>query len=148
MKTWSNRIQAELYGTCSATLKGLFYIFGGTPCNQDGCGNKLIVQNQVKWLMYHFPEFIFQIIELKESFERVGVLPFAFAYGACGTYAFPDQKVMLCFADTNGKKCWRSVLKFKLTLKILFLYKYTGYFEIAQKDIEGDLSHDGIFIVF
>ena len=51
---------------------------------------------------------------LKESFEFVGYLPFEFAFGACGTFAFPDERLMLCFPVQHEKQCWRSVLNLKL----------------------------------
>ena len=38
----------EVYGTCSATLRGNLYIFGGTQCDHDGCKDNFRVQNQVK----------------------------------------------------------------------------------------------------
>ena len=58
---------------------------------------------------------------LKESFEVVGYLPFNFTFGACGTFAFPDERLMLCFPEQHGKKCWRSVLNFKLVQIIKLL---------------------------
>ena len=60
---------------------------------------------------------------LKDSFELVGYLPFKFTFGACGTFAFPDERLMLCFPLLHGKKCWRSVVNLKL-IQIIKLLKY------------------------
>ena len=63
---------------------------------------------------------------LKESFEVVGYLPFNFTFGACGTFAFPDERLMLCFPVEHTKKCRRSVVNLKLVqiIKLLNTKKY------------------------
>ena len=47
--------------------------------------------------------------------ERIADLQFSFAYGACGTFRFPEERVVFCFAQGSEQKCFR--------LYIEFLYK-------------------------
>ena len=45
------------------------------------------------------------------SLERIADLPKEFKYGACGTYNFPEERVMFCFGSTmdQEKQCFRWV---------------------------------------
>ena len=39
--------------------------------------------------------------------KRIGDLSFEFYWGACGTFKFPEERVMLCFAVTGKTTCER-----------------------------------------
>ena len=39
--------------------------------------------------------------------KRVGVLNYDFAVGACGTFNFPEERIMLCFAFSGFSRCER-----------------------------------------
>ena len=73
----------EVFLSCSAKLFDEFFIFGSWDyANQvskiSGCG-----------------------------VERIGELPFNFLRGTCNTYAFPDERIFMCFDVDNPKKCRR-----------------------------------------
>ena len=74
----------EAYGSCSVVFKNRMMVFGGYA----GVSAK-------------------QIAEVKScSLEKVGVLSFEFYYGACGTYDFSTEEVLLCF-PSDGRSCWK-----------------------------------------
>lgn len=80
---------------------------------------------------------------LKESFEIVGYLPFEFGFGACGTFAFPDERLMLCFPVQHGKQCWRSVLNLKLDQIIkLFQISYLSSNDKLEEYEEHPVSNN------
>ena len=39
--------------------------------------------------------------------KRIGNLNYEFLYGACGTYFFPQERIMLCFSEAHRNKCER-----------------------------------------
>ena len=42
------------------------------------------------------------------TLERIGELPNAFYFGACGTFLFDgDERVMFCFPESDRNKCFR-----------------------------------------
>ena len=41
------------------------------------------------------------------TLERIAQLPHDFELGACGTFLFPEPRVMFCFAESDRKKCFR-----------------------------------------
>ena len=48
------------------------------------------------------------------ALKRSGDLNYDFMIGACGTFNFPEERVMLCFAHTHNNKCERSVFCTKI----------------------------------
>ena len=75
---------AEAAISCSATINGEFYIFGGRTRRRQ----------------------ISKIIDC--SLKRVGDLPYELLFPACGTFKFPEERAMMCFASPgNGKSCFR-----------------------------------------
>ena len=42
--------------------------------------------------------------------ERIADLQFGFAYGACGTFTFPEERVVFCFGNGSEQKCFRYML--------------------------------------
>ena len=73
----------EVSHSCSASINGEFYIFGGTTR-----------QRQVSKIMGC-------------SLKRVGDLPYELRYPACGTFRFPEERNMICFAWDHAKSCVR-----------------------------------------
>jgi len=69
------------YAGCSAVLNGGLFLFGGFP-----------EQHQVSTVVGC-------------SLKRVGRLPFNLYYGSCNTFAFPEEKVLLCFDLNHNKSC-------------------------------------------
>ena len=43
------------------------------------------------------------------SLKRVDDLPYELRYPACGTFRFPEERSMICFAWEHAKSCVRSV---------------------------------------
>ena len=73
----------EVYQSCSATINGEFYIFGGETQSR-------------------------QISKIRDcSLKRVGDLPYELQYPACGTFRFPEERSMICFASGYAKSCVR-----------------------------------------
>lgn len=90
--------------SCSSILKGEVFLFGGYDTNNN-------IRNQVS--LYH--KFILTFLFIKVSkivgceLKRIGDLNYDFYAGACGTYNFPDERILLCFSEGNRVKCERSV---------------------------------------
>ena len=73
----------EVYQSCSATINGEFYIFGGATQSR-------------------------QISKISDcSLKRVGDLPYELQYPACGTFRFLEERSMICFAKGYAKSCVR-----------------------------------------
>ena len=72
------------YFSCSAQLNGEFYVFGGK-------GKQTTQMSKVKGC----------------ELTRIGDLGFEFDGGACGTFKFPEERIMLCFAYSGTRKCVR-----------------------------------------
>ena len=70
-------------GSCSTTINGEFYIFGG-----------MTRRRQVSKIM-------------DCSLKRVGDLPYELHFSACGTFQFPEERSMICFAFEHAKSCVR-----------------------------------------
>ena len=77
----------EVYRSCSATLNGELFVFGGYSESNNlrkqvskvkGCGLK-----------------------------RIGDLSYDFYQGACGTYLMPDERILLCFSESYQRQCER-----------------------------------------
>ena len=76
--------------SCSATINGEFYIFGGHTR-----------QRQVS-----------KVVDC--SLKRVGDLPYELVFPACGTFQFPEERSMICFAASHGKSCVRYICSEKV----------------------------------
>ena len=92
----------EVYESCSAQLNGELFVFGGYN------GDK---QKQVRLLNYHTCEPVkLQVSKVIScGLKRIGDLTYEFYAGACGTFLFPQERILLCFGKTNTKKCQRYV---------------------------------------
>ena len=73
----------EVRMSCSATINGEFYIFGGSTRRRQ----------------------ISKIIDC--SLQRVGDLPYELYFPACGTFKFPEERSMICFPAHHTKSCVR-----------------------------------------
>ena len=51
---------------------------------------------------------------------RIGDLNYSFASGACGTFLFPEERILFCFGDTHKSKCDRYGCHVLETLNELF----------------------------
>merc|ERR1712131_204815 len=72
----------DVYHSCSATLNGEMFLFGG------------------------YDSFTKQISKINGcSLELIGQLPFDFERGGCGTFLFPEPRIMLCFGRMYKGKC-------------------------------------------
>ena len=76
----------------------------------------------------------FQISKIVDCrLKRIGDLNYSFDFGACGTFLFPEERIMFCFGGTHKSKCdWygRHVLG---TLNNFFP-SYDGYAFRSQAD--------------
>ena len=75
--------RTEVRLSCSATINGEFYIFGGMTQRRQ----------------------ISKIVDC--SLKRVGDLPYELYYPACGTFKFPEERSMICFPYNHAKSCYR-----------------------------------------
>ena len=73
----------EVHKSCSATINGEFYIFGGVTETRQ----------------------ISKIMDC--SLKRVGDLPYELIYPACGTFRFPEERSMMCFPARRANSCVR-----------------------------------------
>ena len=67
--------------------------------------------------------------------KRVGDLNYDFKYGACGTFNFPDQRILLCFSQAKKTRCERFfIFKGIFWVLITSLFSYDGDFFHNQAD--------------
>ena len=62
--------------------------------------------------------------------KRIGDLNYEFYRGACGTYNFPQERVVLCFSESFRSKCERLVFMTKLGCISLYKVMMDLYFTI------------------
>ena len=74
---------AEVAVSCSATINGEFYVFGG-----------LNERRQIS-----------KIVDC--SLQRISDLPYELYFPACGTFKFPEERSMICFAKYYEYSCVR-----------------------------------------
>ena len=74
---------AEVAVSCSATINGEFYVFGG----------------------WHERRQVSKIVGC--SLKRVSDLPYELYFPACGTFKFPEERSMICFAAYYEYSCVR-----------------------------------------
>ena len=90
--------ESSVIYSCSATVNDEFYIFGGS-----GSFSK-----QVFFIDFAEALIKIQISKINGcSLDRIGQLPHDFYRGACGTYLFPEPRVMFCFPEMAWGKCFR-----------------------------------------
>ena len=77
----------EVYRSCSATLKGELFVFGGNSELNN-------MRKQVSKVMGC-------------GLQRIGDLSYDFYQGACGTYHMPDERILLCFSESYQRQCER-----------------------------------------
>ena len=83
------RSETHVNRACPAMLNGDMYVFGGRFGGGRFGGTP-------------FP----QISKINGcSLDKVGDLPRHFDNGACGTYLFPEERVMLCFSSEDYRAC-------------------------------------------
>ena len=96
----------EVYLSCSATLNGEVFVFGGTSTSNNKRKQVNLNQRLISSLM------AIQVSKMVGcELKRIGDLNYEFRKGACGTYNFPEERVMLCFSDKYRSKCERLVLR-------------------------------------
>ena len=95
------------YYSCSAQLNGEFYVFGGKYPQSTQVGIFIETGSQPEMdrkLIY----YLVQMSKIKGcELTRIGDLGFEFDGGACGTFNFPEERIMLCFAYSGSRKCVR-----------------------------------------
>ena len=97
----------QVYRSCSATLHGELFVFGGYATSMDK-------RKQVSTLQLSC--FIINLLKnskIKVSkvvgceLKRIGELSYEFYQGACGTYSLPEERILLCFSSEARTKCER-----------------------------------------
>ena len=58
--------------------------------------------------------------------KRIGDLSYEFLRGACGTYKFPQERILLCFSESYKMKCERSISSFSYQFYDGIFYSYDG----------------------
>ena len=96
----------EIYKSCSAILNGEYFVFGGT----NGDKRRQVLQS---WAITHStlidnnPAY-FQVSKVIGcGLKRIGDLSYEFHQAACGTFLFPQERILLCFAESYRSKCER-----------------------------------------
>ena len=89
------------YYSCSAQLNGEFYVFGGKVKQTTQVGLNSII------LTVRFHKSLKMSKVIGCELTRIGDLGFEFDGGACGTFKFPEERIMLCFAYSGTRKCVR-----------------------------------------
>ena len=103
----------EVYRSCSATLNGDFYVFGGSSAS-----NKRRNQVHTNMLNLSYNSSYYQVSKVIGcELKRIGDLNYEFHQGACGTFLFPKERVFLCFAKERKNKCER----------FSFIYFYSSF---------------------
>ena len=89
----------EVYDSCSATLNGELFVFGGNT-----------QKKQVKNKDYKFDDLL-NLLKVSKvigcGLQRIGDLSYDFQYGTCATYNFPTERILLCFAYDRLQTCER-----------------------------------------
>ena len=88
--------------SCSATLNGELFVFGGSGSSNT----KQVVF--IIWTKFK-SNSSFQISKIVDcSLKRILELPNEFYFGTCGTFLFDgEERVMFCFPSSDKKKCFR-----------------------------------------
>ena len=87
--------------SCSATLNGEFFVFGGSETSQIKQ-----VMNLEKKTNFNNRIQISKIVGC--TLKRIGQLPSEFHEGACGTFIFDGhERVMFCFPLSGKDECFR-----------------------------------------
>ena len=96
----------EVYHSCSATLNGEVFVFGGSNTSNNRRKQVSLVTNE------NFENILlFQVSKIVGcELRRIGDLNSDFVQGACGTYNFHEERVLLCFSDTDKTGCERFVI--------------------------------------
>ena len=91
--------ETSVFRSCSASINGEFYVFGGEDDNR---------RQVLLSCAYAVYQVLFQISKINGcSLDRIGQLPHEFVYGSCGTYKFPEERVMFCFQRSMESACFR-----------------------------------------
>ena len=88
----------EAFFSCSSLLNGELFVFGGYSTKQKQVNFKSRTCSVIK-LWFKVSKVIG--CELK----RIGDLSYEFYRGACGTFNFPEERIMLCFSSAHKSKC-------------------------------------------
>merc|ERR1712176_1392823 len=79
--------EVSLWGGCGITLHGQMWYFGGREENG-------------KWFSRQKSKIVgCQMVRQEDD------LPFLFSFGSCNTFAFPEEKALLCFDNIFHKQC-------------------------------------------
>ena len=86
--------------SCSATLNGELFVFGGSAYNK-----------QVDLFLNILETFINELNKVSKvigcGLKRIGDLSNEFWYGTCATYLFPQERILLCFPNSEQRACMR-----------------------------------------
>ena len=89
----------EVNYSCSATLNGELFVFGGKTH-----------QKQVKHIDLNCI-YNYKLLKVSKvigcGLQRIGDLSYDFYVGTCATYNFPAERILLCFAEAYTQKCER-----------------------------------------
>ena len=69
--------------------------------------------NHIEWYVSNNnPNIYIKVSKVIDcELTRIGDLSFEFYWGACGTFKFPEERIMLCFAETGKTTCERLTRK-------------------------------------
>ena len=95
----------EVFYSCSATLNDELFVFGG----YNTSNNK---RKQVPYCKiiqkYTVSIEVSKVVDC--GLKRIGDLSYDFILGACGTFFFPQERIILCFSQSYPSKCERQVI--------------------------------------
>ena len=95
----------EVLQSCSSVLNGEVFVFGGYNTSNN---RRKQVKLNIRLVQFHL---LFQISKIVGcELKRVGDLYYEFTMGACGTFLYPEERILLCFAYANTSGCEKLVI--------------------------------------
>ena len=95
----------EVYYSCSSVLNGEVLVFGGYNTSNNR-------KKQVKLNLRLIQRYLISKISKIDGCElkRIGDLNYEFTMGACGTFLYPEERILLCFPYAKLSGCERLVI--------------------------------------
>ena len=92
----------EVYSSCSSVLNGEVFVFGG----HNSSYNRKKQVNLNLWSIHR--NLNIQVSKIVGcELKRIGDLNYEFYEGTCGTYNFPEERILLCFPSEKRAECER-----------------------------------------
>ena len=75
-------------------------------------GNRFLLNYKDFIVLFENVKILFKVSKVVGcGLKRIGDLSYDFRLGACGTYRFPEERILLCFSEAHKTKCERYVFQ-------------------------------------